>query len=81
MKQTLTRISHALSHALTRERRCEACGNEFSCGASLRGCWCAEIELSDVARAELQDLYRNCLCRACLEMASGRQSPVGESKE
>jgi hypothetical protein len=70
MKQMLTEISNALSQGLTRERRCEACGNEFSCGASLSGCWCSEIKLSDEARKEIQGLYRDCLCRSCLEKAA-----------
>jgi hypothetical protein len=80
MKQTLSRLTNALSHALTRERRCEACGNEFSCGASLRGCWCREIEVPEAARKELQSLYRDCLCRACLEKAS-RDQPSAGSRE
>ena len=67
MSHTLTKIGDALSRALTRERVCESCGNEFSCGASLKGCWCSEINLSDEARAELRGLYRDCLCPACLE--------------
>jgi hypothetical protein len=80
MKETLTKISNALSHALTRERRCEACGNEFSCGASLSGCWCSEINLSEATRKEMQGLYRDCLCRTCLEKASRDQFPVNESE-
>ena len=46
---------------------CEACGNPFTCGAKLSGCWCSEIKLSDETRAELKTSYRNCLCRECLE--------------
>ena len=46
---------------------CESCGAEFTCGASLGGCWCAEVELDDAARAELRSRFRRCLCRACLE--------------
>jgi hypothetical protein len=46
---------------------CEACGKEFTCGATLAGCWCSEIKLSDEKRAELQALYSGCLCRDCLE--------------
>lgn len=46
---------------------CEACGAKFTCGATLYGCWCAEIKLSDEARAELSKRYERCLCRACLE--------------
>jgi len=70
MKGTFTKIGDTISRALSRERVCEACGSEFSCGAGLRGCWCSEIEVSDSARAELQTIYRDCLCRACLEQVS-----------
>ena len=46
---------------------CEACGKPFTCGATLTGCWCSEIKLSDETRTDLQASYRNCLCRECLE--------------
>lgn len=46
---------------------CGACGGEFVCGASLAGCWCARVELSDEVRAELRARYKDCLCPACLE--------------
>jgi len=46
---------------------CEACGSEFTCGATLAGCWCSEIKLSDAVRAELRGRYERCLCRKCLE--------------
>ena len=46
---------------------CEACGGEFVCGASLAGCWCAEVKLSEAVRAGLRARFKNCLCRACLE--------------
>jgi len=54
---------------------CEACGAEFTCGASLAGCWCTEIKLSEPVRQRLRARYRNCLCRACLErFAAGAQT-------
>ncbi len=46
---------------------CEACGAEFTCGARLSGCWCAEIKLSEDVRARLRESYAGCLCRSCLE--------------
>ena len=46
---------------------CEACGERFVCGATLSGCWCAEIKLSAETRAELSKRYGRCLCRPCLE--------------
>jgi hypothetical protein len=54
---------------------CEACGESFTCGAKLSGCWCSEIKLSDEIRAELKSRYRSCLCRACLERLS--ELPAG----
>ena len=65
--------------SLRPKQRCEACGQEFHCGASLAGCWCAEIELSEAVRAELRAKYRGCLCRACLEktQAANRKPTAG----
>jgi len=70
MNHTLVKIGNALSQALTRQKICEACGNEFSCGASLRGCWCSEIDLNDETRVDLKTQYRDCLCRDCLSSVS-----------
>ena len=72
INQTLTKISGVISNALTRERVCEGCGKEFSCGANLTGCWCREIDLSDEARAALKSAYRDCLCRECLNEAAAK---------
>lgn len=47
--------------------RCAACGNDFTCGAKLTGCWCGELKLSDAARAELRSKFTGCVCRDCLE--------------
>ena len=51
---------------------CVACGQPFHCGASLRGCWCAEVQLTDAQRAKLRATHdaKRCLCRACLEKAA-----------
>ena len=58
---------------------CEACGQEFECGASLKGCWCGEVKLDDSAREQLRALYRRCLCRACLERFASAQTPRAET--
>jgi hypothetical protein len=51
---------------------CESCGEEFICGATLKGCWCMEIKLSEETRQNLKESFRACLCRNCLEKcASG----------
>jgi len=46
---------------------CDACGNNFTCGASLTGCWCLKVKVSDETRARLRRDYKKCVCRACLE--------------
>lgn len=50
---------------------CEACGEKFMCGVTLKGCWCSEVKLSEKTRAELKTRYKGCLCRACLERFAG----------
>ena len=71
MKRVIRKLA-VLMPNLSREMVCEACGQSFSCGAGLSGCWCAEIKLSDEARAEMKSRYRDCLCRGCLERISAR---------
>ena len=46
---------------------CESCGEEFTCGATLKGCWCMNVELSDKTREHLNTNFKNCLCKNCLE--------------
>jgi len=53
---------------------CEACGNEFQCGATLTGCWCTQVKLTDETRASLRGRYKKCLCRTCLEREVGAGS-------
>ena len=55
---------------------CEACGEAFQCGASLKGCWCASVPLSDEARTSLRGKYQSCLCPHCLDNIS--QNPTSE---
>ncbi|MGH9882003.1 MAG: cysteine-rich CWC family protein [Pyrinomonadaceae bacterium] len=53
---------------------CQACGNNFSCGATLSGCWCSEVKLTEETRADLRTRFSGCLCRGCLEkFADGNQ--------
>lgn len=51
---------------------CEQCGSEFTCGASLHGCWCMKVELTDETREELKSKFNDCLCPNCLEKLSGK---------
>jgi len=58
---------------------CEACGGEFTCGATLTGCWCSEVTLTDDARAQLRQQYKKCLCRACLERQAAASMSEGRA--
>lgn len=72
MKDVVRKLRVLMSTGLSRDLVCESCGNKFTCGASLSGCWCAGIKLSDEARAEMKSRYRDCLCRECLELVATR---------
>jgi hypothetical protein len=67
VKNKLRQLAVLVTPRLSRKLTCESCGKEFSCGASLTGCWCGEISLSDAHRAALKERFRDCLCRECLE--------------
>ena len=60
----------ALLLAAKKPFACEACGETFQCGASLKGCWCTSVPLSDEARTSLRGKYNNCLCPECLNTLS-----------
>jgi hypothetical protein len=47
-------------------RVCEACGQPFVCGASLKDCWCSQIEFSAEVKTRMRERYRDCLCSECL---------------
>lgn len=74
MPGMVRKLTVLMSSGLARDLVCESCGNNFTCGASLSGCWCAEIKLSDEARADLKRRYRDCLCRECLERIGAHAS-------
>ena len=46
---------------------CESCGEEFTCGATLKGCWCMNVEITEKTREQLKAEFKNCLCKNCLE--------------
>jgi hypothetical protein len=60
---------------------CEACGEQFACGAESSSCWCQEIKLSEATQAELRARYRRCLCRTCLENYAEVEKNNGEKEE
>ena len=77
MSRALTILQTVIG--LGSDRVCEACGSQFICGASLKGCWCSEIKLSDEIRADLRSNYSACLCRHCLEGAAKGEEVRGKS--
>jgi hypothetical protein len=74
MKTKLRKLAVLVPPSLRGPSACESCGAEFVCGATLAGCWCSEVKLSDKTRAELRARFQTCLCRACLErFAAGEE--------
>ncbi|HWQ36176.1 MAG TPA: cysteine-rich CWC family protein [Blastocatellia bacterium] len=65
----LPKLCHPLSIDRRESQTCEACGQSFVCGFSLKGCWCLQVKLSRATRERLKEKYRHCLCRSCLEKA------------
>jgi hypothetical protein len=45
---------------------CSRCSATFGCGARAGGCWCADVMLDDVVRADVARFYGGCLCPSCL---------------
>lgn len=67
---------------LRKTQACESCGESFACEITLgKGCWCAEVKLSEVPRQELRARYSTCLCRACLEKAEASYAISAGQKE
>jgi Cysteine-rich CWC len=55
------------------ERRCEACGATFGCGAATGSCWCAEVDVTPATLEALREGYATCLCPACLSAAAAEE--------
>jgi hypothetical protein len=53
------------------QKKCEACGETFACGAPEAGCWCEAVKLTSEAAAQLRARHADCLCPRCLA-AGGR---------
>src|SRR4029453_6681664 len=50
-----------------RQLVCESCGASFGCcPAPQAGCWCADVNVSDNARADLKARFGDCICPDCL---------------
>ncbi|MFN2454560.1 MAG: cysteine-rich CWC family protein [Pyrinomonadaceae bacterium] len=63
----LPKVMRELSLLRRPPSNCEACGEAFTCGATLTGCWCNEVKVSESVRENLRARFHNCLCRSCLE--------------
>ena len=78
MPSSLRTLAGVISSKWREPSKCEACGEDFNCGATLTGCWCSELKLTDDARAELRGSYSGCLCRKCLEKV---EADSGQNRE
>ncbi|HEY6189084.1 MAG TPA: cysteine-rich CWC family protein [Pyrinomonadaceae bacterium] len=75
------KLASFISQCSREPSTCEACGDSFNCGATLEGCWCTEVALSEQARAQLRARYQQCLCRKCLEgFAEADRETTGADK-
>lgn len=54
---------------------CDACGATFECARAAGPCWCEGMALTAGMRAALSAKFRECLCPACLAMASRGEMP------
>ncbi len=55
------------------QKKCEACGEMFDCGAPEAGCWCEDVKLGSEAAARLRACHTDCVCPRCLSAAAGRR--------
>ena len=82
-RQTMLRkLFISILPVITRPQTCEACGEPFTCEIALgRGCWCADIKLTEQTRNELRTRYKGCLCRSCLEKEELKNSASEGSQQ
>ena len=55
-------------------KMCAACGESFSCGAPVAGCWCEDVQVAAEVLVALRARYADCLCRRCLTVAASSSS-------
>jgi len=66
----------AVSAGTASERKtCPVCGASFGCMAARESCWCADVNLSAEAAADLRERFCGCLCPRCLTLAAERGYP------
>jgi len=57
---------------------CPRCSAGFQCGIDNGGCWCAQVAVNDITRADLATFYNGCLCPECLHLIEdNRPRPLG----
>jgi hypothetical protein len=78
---TIKKFAGLVSTRWREPSTCEACGNSFACGATLTGCWCTEVKLSERLRSTLRARYQHCLCRSCLERFAEADQEEAEVRE
>ena len=64
-----------MSEATQANARCPRCGKAFHCGAQDAMCECAQVQLIDALRTELQQRYVGCLCVGCLRAVQAEHVP------
>jgi len=57
----------------TEQKSCPVCGAHFGCNAAQEACWCAEVNLSSEATADLRARFTDCLCPRCLALAAAER--------
>jgi hypothetical protein len=63
-------------------KNCAACGESFSCGAPVAGCWCEGVQVAAEVLVGLRARYADCLCRRCVTAAaasSTQRAPQADS--
>jgi hypothetical protein len=55
------------------QKSCPVCGAHFGCMAAQEACWCAEVNLSAKATADLRARFTDCLCPRCLALAAAER--------
>ena len=59
-----------MSAGVAIEKRCQACGATFGCGAQLASCWCQDLPKLPSASI---DPAADCFCPACLRERTATQ--------
>lgn len=55
-------------------KSCSKCNVTFQCGCDKQGCWCEGLMVEKNTLEQLKVEFDNCLCPACLEQYSVKDS-------